>query len=206
MIRVTINLKLMPAMLALLGLNSYSWIIVPLTWFSCWVQFAFSTTVTLYRAYLVWYSNFLFFSSFWTHCSLNSERHKIFWILLKKSWSAIFPKILMWGWRQEVTLTPSHVLMANRREFSPRGQVFPCHLLIIFSTQISCFTQFFIHKNCFELFLSAHFLFWEILNLNLTFAVCRIYVTLKLSIVVKGPFDIPATWRVDFTFITKELV
>ena len=95
MIRVTINLKLMPALLALLGLNSYSWIIVPLTWFSCWVQFAFSTTVTLYRAYLVWYSNFLFFSSFWTHCSLNSERHKIFWILLKKSWSAIFPKILI---------------------------------------------------------------------------------------------------------------
>ena len=55
-------------------------------------------------------------------------------------------------------------------------------------------------------FLSAHFPFWETLNLNLTFAVCRIYVTLKLSIVVKGPFYIPATWRVDFTFITKELV
>ena len=155
---------------------------------------------------LVFEFSFFQFSSFWAHRSLNSERHKIFWILLKKSLSAIFPKILMWGWRQEVTLTPSHVLMANRREFSPRGQVFPCHLLIIFSTQISCFTQFFIHKNCFELFLSAHFLFWEILNLNLTFAVCRIYVTLKLSIVVKGPFYIPATWRVDFTFITKELV
>ena len=38
--------------------------------------------------------------------------------------------------------------------------------------------QFFIHKNCFELLLSAHFLLWEILNLNLTFAV---YVMLKLS-------------------------
>ena len=62
----------------------------------------------------------------------------------------------MWGWRQEVTLPPSHV---NRGEFAPRGQVFPCHLMIIFSTQISCFTQFFIHKNYFELFLSAHFLF-----------------------------------------------
>ena len=34
--------------------------------------------------------------------------------------------------------------------------------------------QFFIHKNCFELFLSAHFLFSEILNLNLTFAAYRI--------------------------------
>ena len=118
-----------------------------------------------WKAYLVWYSNFLFFSSFWTHCSLNSERHEIVWILLKKSSSAIFPKILMWGWRQEARFTPSHVLMANRREFAPRGQVFPCHVLIIFSTQISCFTQFFIHKDCFQMFLSAHFLFWEILNL-----------------------------------------
>ena len=33
--------------------------------------------------------------------------------------------------------------------------------------------QFFILKNCFELFLSAHFLFSEILNLNLTFALCH---------------------------------
>ena len=31
--------------------------------------------------------------------------------------------------------------------------------------------QFYIHKNCLELFLSAHFLFWEILNLSLMFAV-----------------------------------
>ena len=38
--------------------------------------------------------------------------------------------------------------------------------------------QFFIHENGFELFLSAHFLFWEILNLSLTFAV---YAMLKLS-------------------------
>ena len=43
-----------------------------------------------------------------------------------------------------------------------------------FYTQISSFKQLFIHKNCFELFLSAHFLFCEILNLNLTFAICRI--------------------------------
>ena len=31
--------------------------------------------------------------------------------------------------------------------------------------------KFLIHKNCFELFLSVNFLFWEILNSNLTFAV-----------------------------------
>ena len=31
---------------------------------------------------------------------------------------------------------------------------------------MSSFMQFFIHKNCFELFLSAHFLFWEILKLK----------------------------------------
>ena len=31
----------------------------------------------------------------------------------------------------------------------------------------------FIHKNCSEQFLSSYFLFWAILNLNLTFAVCR---------------------------------
>ena len=36
----------------------------------------------------------------------------------------------------------------------------------------------FIHKNCFELFLSVNFLFWEILNLNLTFAV---YVKRRLE-------------------------
>ena len=43
-----------------------------------------------------------------------------------------------------------------------------------FYTKISSFTHFFIHKNCFEPFLTAHFLFLEIFNLNLTFAVCRI--------------------------------
>ena len=43
-----------------------------------------------------------------------------------------------------------------------------------FNTWISSYTQFFIHKNCFELFLSAHFLFWEILHLKLKFAVCLI--------------------------------
>ena len=52
-----------------------------------------------------------------------------------------------------------------------------------FYTWISSFTQFCIHKNRFEPFLSAHFLFWEILNLNLTFAFCLpSYVKLKISI------------------------
>ena len=34
----------------------------------------------------------------------------------------------------------------------------------------------FIHKNCFELFLSVNFLFREILLLNLTFAAFAVYV------------------------------
>ena len=35
--------------------------------------------------------------------------------------------------------------------------------------------QILIYQNCCELFLQAHFLFWQILNLNLTFAaVCRV--------------------------------
>ena len=51
--------------------------------------------------------------------------------------------------------------------------------LFLHINNISSFMQLFIRKNCFELFLSAHFLFWEILNLNLTFA---IYMKLELSI------------------------
>ena len=39
-----------------------------------------------------------------------------------------------------------------------------------FYTYISSFAQFFSHKNCFEQYLyAAHFLFWEILNLNLRY-------------------------------------
>ena len=37
------------------------------------------------------------------------------------------------------------------------GQTANANLYLLFI--ISCFTQFFIHRNCFELFLSAHFLF-----------------------------------------------
>ena len=62
-----------------------------------------------------------------------------------------------------------------------------CCLLFIISTHklVTSSNLFFIVKNCFELSLSAHFKFWEILNLNLTFSV-YIYafseaVKLKLS-------------------------
>ena len=49
---------------------------------------------------------------------------------------------------------------------------FTCRLLFIISThELVVSRNFLIHKNCFELFLYAHFLFWEILNLHLTFAV-----------------------------------
>ena len=47
-----------------------------------------------------------------------------------------------------------------------------------FFAWFSSFTQFSLRKNYFELFFSAYFLFWEIHNLNLTFAV---YVKLKHS-------------------------
>ena len=53
-----------------------------------------------------------------------------------------------------------------------------CRLLFITSTHKLVVSRNFLHKNCFELFLSAHFLFWENLNLTLTFAV---YQKLKLS-------------------------
>ena len=52
------------------------------------------------------------------------------------------------------------------------------HLLFINSTLKLVVSRNFVNKNCFELFLSAHFLFWENLNLNLTFAV---YEKLNLS-------------------------
>ena len=49
----------------------------------------------------------------------------------------------------------------SKREFVPRDQVSLYLSLTVhfFYTYIGCFKQFFIHKNCFELFLSSHFLF-----------------------------------------------
>ena len=63
----------------------------------------------------------------------------------------------------------------GKREFVPRDQVFPfivvyCLLLPLKNKK---FQASFIHKDCSGLFLSAYFLFWEILNLNLTSAVWR---------------------------------
>ena len=51
-----------------------------------------------------------------------------------------------------------------------------CRLPFFVSTHklVSSSNLFFIVENCFEPFLSAHFKFWGILNLNLTFSVCRI--------------------------------
>ena len=47
----------------------------------------------------------------------------------------------------------------GKRSLVPRDQVSP---------------SFVVYCSLFELFLSAHFIFWEILNLNLTFVVCRV--------------------------------
>ena len=64
----------------------------------------------------------------------------------------------------------------GKREVVPRDQVFPlivvyCFLLL---HRNKWFHASFIHKKCCGQFVSAYFLFWEILNLNLTFAVCRL--------------------------------
>ena len=62
----------------------------------------------------------------------------------------------------------------GKREFVPRDQVFPlifvCCLLLLHKNKY--FHASFIHENYSELLLSAYFLFWETVNLNLTFAVC----------------------------------
>ena len=76
---------------------------------------------------------------------------------------------------------------------------FPLYLFTIhyFYNYLVVSWNFFIHKNCFELFLSVHFLFWEIFNLlNLTFAVClpfAVFVKLKLSNVNSDDCFFP-TW------------
>ena len=63
----------------------------------------------------------------------------------------------------------------GKREFVPRDQVFL--LIVVYCLLVlqknKYFRTIFVHKSCSEKFLSAYFLFWEILNLNLTFAVCR---------------------------------
>ena len=56
-----------------------------------------------------------------------------------------------------------------KREFVPRDQVFP--LIVVYCVLLLLEKQFhasFIHK-----IMDYYFLFWDILNLNLTFAVCH---------------------------------
>ena len=63
-------------------------------------------------------------------------------------------------------------------------------LLYCFYTKISSFFASFIHRNRSGLVLSAYFLYWEILNLSLTSAVCR------LVCVKRESFKISLLWRV----------
>ena len=65
----------------------------------------------------------------------------------------------------------------GKREFVPHDQVFPItrRLLIIISRHKLVVSRNFLSiRAVLSCFLSAHSLFYEILNLNLTFAVCRI--------------------------------
>ena len=63
----------------------------------------------------------------------------------------------------------------GKREFVPRDQVF--FLIVVYCLLLllknKYFHASFIHKNCSGQFLFSYFLFWEILNLNPTLAVCR---------------------------------
>ena len=69
------------------------------------------------------------------------------------------------------------IISNGKREFVPRDQFFPlivayCLLLLLKNKE---FHASFIQKdkNCSGQFLTAYFLFWEFLNLNLTFVVYR---------------------------------
>ena len=80
-------------------------------------------------------------------------------------------------WRKErlrCTFTPN-----GKREFVQRDQVFPLLSLTVyyFYSKVSSFAPVLYITI---VFLSAYFLFWEILYLNLTFPVC-LNVTLNLS-------------------------
>ena len=81
------------------------------------------------------------------------ETKKIYWEILRHVYSKQQPWICI-TW-------PSFLLT--------------CALLFITSSSkwVKKLHVSFVYNNCFGLFLAARFLFWEILNLNLTFAVCR---------------------------------
>ena len=90
--------------------------------------------------------------------------------------------VVLWPWsrfswrieRLRFTLTPN-----GKREFVQRDQVFPFLSLTVyyFYSKVSSFAPVLYITI---VFLSAYFLFWEILYLNLTFPVC-LNVTLNLS-------------------------
>ena len=115
---------------------------------------------------------FIFYTITWTKRSVHG-----FGIELKKN-----EDFGNFAWESAFTIRQAkhHVYVKRQRRICTTWPsfLFPCRLLFIISTQISSFMQVIIHKNCFDLFLSAHFSSWEILNLNLTFVVC---VKLKLS-------------------------
>ena len=70
--------------------------------------------------------------------------------------------------RLRFTFTPN-----GKLEFVPRDQVFPYvpFTVYYFYTKISSFIPVLSLRIFLDCFLSAYFLFWEILNLNLTFTV-----------------------------------
>ena len=70
--------------------------------------------------------------------------------------------------RLKFTFTPN-----RKREFVARDQVFPYFPFTVyyFYTKISSFIPVLSLRIFLDCFLSAYFLFWEILNLNLTFTV-----------------------------------
>ena len=73
--------------------------------------------------------------------------------------------------RLRFTFTPNGI-----REFVPREQVYPLIVLnyLLLQLKNKLFHASFIHKNCSGKFYSLLFyLFWEILNLTLSFAVWR---------------------------------
>lgn len=72
----------------------------------------------------------------------------------------------------------SHV-QDKRQSHVTNFPLLTCALLLISSTQNQQLHVTFVYNKCIGLFLAVHFLIWEILNLNLTFATC-VYVTLNV--------------------------
>jgi len=65
---------------------------------------------------------------------------------------------------------------------------FTCVKLFFYIKKV--FHVIFFHENCIRLFLSAHFLFWEILNLSLPFAVNVAHWWLNLSTVAHNGYSV----------------